>query len=194
VDSEVEVMKTLCGKLAAAMPRVTPPPKTEGAKCVLSMLDIPDAVAGLFDIGMMKEILTKASDIMKRASLVDWMMKVQGALHHHHDQVIIDRDMSTLAGVWLDMGADVAKLIAGVFLSSRNGPAAAIIILSCFSQFHRAILVAVVILRLRPRPRPADSLPDVPAQPSTSPLDPNPWFLDLVSSPVGLLGAPSRGS
>ena len=181
-------MKTLCGKLAAAMPRVTPPPKTEGAKCVLSMLDIPDAVAGLFDIGMMKEILTKASDIMKRASLVDWMMMVQG-------EVIIDRDTSTAAGVLLDMGADVAKLIASVLLSSPNSPQpSGGLILSCSPQFHHAILVAVVILRLRPRPRLADSLPDVPAQPSTSPLDPNPWFLDLVSSPVGLLGAPSRGS
>ena len=53
-DSEVEVMRALCGKLAAAMPRVTPPPKTEGVKCTLSMLDIPDAVAGVFDIGMIR--------------------------------------------------------------------------------------------------------------------------------------------
>jgi hypothetical protein len=68
---------------------------------------------------MIKEILTKASDLIKRASLVDWMMMVQG-------EVIIDRDMSTSAGVVLDMAADVTKLVAGVLLFSPNSPTVAL--------------------------------------------------------------------
>eukprot|EP01052_Picozoa_sp_SAG31_P045862 SAG31_NODE_8545_length_1432_cov_1.476369_1_plen_316_part_00 len=114
-------------------------PMHEGHKCALSMLDIPAALAGAFDVPTWKQILDTASVLFEKLSLINWSLMTNG-------EVIIDRDESAVIGAALDAAGDVARLVAA-------------------------------------------GLPDGDPEPSTSPLDPAPWLLDLVSAPWGLIGS-----
>jgi hypothetical protein len=104
VDSLLGASKTICGKLAAAVQQVEPPPKTGGYKCALSMLDVPGALAGALDVGMTKAILREASPVLKRMSLVDWSMMVQ-------NEVVVDRDASGALTTAMGLVADVLKIV-----------------------------------------------------------------------------------
>ena len=74
IDAYINVAGQLCSKLRDGFAEVREPASARGSKCALSMLDIPRALAGAFDVGSWKAILTEAAELFRKISLIDFAL------------------------------------------------------------------------------------------------------------------------